>query len=250
MLIKVGCCGFPVSRSKYYKTFNVVEIQQTFYDLPRIEIIKRWREEAGPQFEFTVKAWQILTHPPSSPTWRRMRTRIEPSLRDKYGFLKPTKENFEAWDKFIEVIKPLNARIIVFQTPPSFGYSKEHVANVKEFFSSINRRNYLIAWEPRGTWYEYRNELSKLLNELDLIHIVDPLRRAPARITKLLYFRLHGLGPSEVNYKYKYTDNDLKKLKDIVFEFKDQVREIYVMFNNIYMFNDAIRFKQIIEGSS
>jgi len=35
--ILVGCCGFPVGREKYYKTFKGVEIQQTFYQLPVIE---------------------------------------------------------------------------------------------------------------------------------------------------------------------------------------------------------------------
>ena len=35
MEIKVGCCGFPVSREKYYKNFDVVGIQQTFYQPPQ-----------------------------------------------------------------------------------------------------------------------------------------------------------------------------------------------------------------------
>jgi len=249
MLIKVGCCGFPVSRSRYYKEFNVVEIQQTFYDLPSLDTIKRWREEAGPKFEFTVKAWQVLTHPPTSPTWRRLRTKIDPKIRDRYGLLKPTKENFEAWDKFIEVIKPLNPKIIVFQTPPSFGYSEENASNVREFFSTINRRNYLIAWEPRGSWYNYSTVLQKLLEELDLIHIVDPLKRRLVRLTPILYFRLHGLGPREVNYRYKYSDEDLKNLREIILKYKDKVEEVYVMFNNIYMFNDALRFKMLVGES-
>ena len=30
---KVGCCGFPVVRGRYYETFGVVELQQTFYQL-------------------------------------------------------------------------------------------------------------------------------------------------------------------------------------------------------------------------
>jgi len=31
MAVKVGCCGFPVKRTEYYRRFPLVEIQQTFY---------------------------------------------------------------------------------------------------------------------------------------------------------------------------------------------------------------------------
>jgi len=27
----VGCCGFPISLSRYARMFEVVEVQQTFY---------------------------------------------------------------------------------------------------------------------------------------------------------------------------------------------------------------------------
>ncbi|MET1127893.1 MAG: DUF72 domain-containing protein, partial [Thermoproteota archaeon] len=63
-----GCCGFPLSRKRYFERFNVVEVQQTFYDPPSADTLRRWREEAPKGFVFTVKAWQAVTHPSSSPT--------------------------------------------------------------------------------------------------------------------------------------------------------------------------------------
>jgi uncharacterized protein YecE (DUF72 family) len=75
-MIKVGCCGFPVKRETYYHTFQVAEVQQTFYQPPLLATGKRWREEAPPDFEFTMKAWQLITHEPSSPTYRRLRMKI------------------------------------------------------------------------------------------------------------------------------------------------------------------------------
>lgn len=57
MKIFVGCCGFPVNKKEYFKNFEVVEIQQTFYQPPeKIETIKKWREEAPSNFEYTLKA--------------------------------------------------------------------------------------------------------------------------------------------------------------------------------------------------
>jgi len=32
--IKVGCCGFPKGKKKYFEQFKLVEIQQTFYKPP------------------------------------------------------------------------------------------------------------------------------------------------------------------------------------------------------------------------
>jgi uncharacterized protein YecE (DUF72 family) len=34
--IRVGCCGFPMAHAVYYRHFSVVEVQQTFYQPPRI----------------------------------------------------------------------------------------------------------------------------------------------------------------------------------------------------------------------
>ncbi len=36
-LINVGCCGFAASQKKYFELFDVVEIQQTFYQIPEIK---------------------------------------------------------------------------------------------------------------------------------------------------------------------------------------------------------------------
>jgi len=84
MAVRVGCCGFSMARVEYYRRFPVVEIQQTFYNLPRIATAERWCREAlacrprnGPaDFEFTMKAWQLITHEASSPTYRRLRKAI------------------------------------------------------------------------------------------------------------------------------------------------------------------------------
>jgi uncharacterized protein YecE (DUF72 family) len=93
MQAKVGCCGFPMARAEYYRRFPVVEIQQTFYDLPRIQTAERWRREAlirrsrngRADFEFTMKAWQLITHEPSSPTYRRLRKVIPEEEKGLYG---------------------------------------------------------------------------------------------------------------------------------------------------------------------
>lgn len=243
MIIKIGCCGFPISMKKYFMKFKLVEIQKTFYELPKTETLIKWRENAPEDFEFSVKAWQVLTHPYSSPTWRKMKVKLK--NKENYGFLKPTEENFKAWEKTLEACKVLKAKICVIQTPPSFNYTQENIKNIESFFNSVKRDEVKVAWEPRGSWVNHLSEIKKLCEKLDLIHIVDPLKREPAIIRETQYFRLHGLHPKkEVNYKYQYSIEDLKKLYHKI-KVLSKAKEVYVLFNNLSMNIDAEKLLEI-----
>jgi len=245
-VIKVGTCGWSIKggRKAYFEKFNVIELQDTFYNLPTVKRARKWRNDAPKDFEYCVKVWQVITHPHTSPTWRRLKEN-PPGILENYGFLKPTKENFEAWEKVLEICRVLEAKICVFQTPPSFEYSEENVKNVKEFFSSISTNEVTIAWEPRGTWNDNLDKVKEIVDELGLVHVVDPFKRWPVSEHKIVYFRLHGKGPREVNYRYKYTDDDLKWLRDQILS-RYEGKEVYVMFNNVYMGQDALRFKELL----
>jgi len=240
MEIKVGCCGFPVSRKKYYENFKVVEVQETFYKILNENLLRKWREEAPKDFEFAIKAFQGITHDEKSPTWKRSNIDIS-NLKGKIGFLKNTKEVFEFWEKTLEEAKILKSKIIIIQLPKSFKDTKENIENAYNFFSSIER-NINIGVELRG-WSE--ENIKKLCEEYNLIDVTDPLHRLPVFYNETLYFRLHGkYEGSKIIYKYKYSNEDLLKLKEIIGSIK--VKEVYVMFNNSYMFYDAKRFLDIL----
>ncbi len=225
-MVRIGCCGFPVSMEKYFRTFDTVEVQKTFYKPPLPETARKWREQAPEGFEFTVKAWQVITHPPSSPTYRKAGIEV----RDA-GFFKPTEEVFKAWDVTRQISKILNANFVLFQTPKSFKDTNENIKNMVDFFGSIERE-FTFGFEPRG-WREEKVLL--VCQELDLIHVVDPFI-SKQLYGEICYFRLHGF-----DYKHKYTDDELLKLRELV------NRPGYVMFNNIHMFDDALRFRKLIE---
>ncbi|MEM1919460.1 MAG: DUF72 domain-containing protein [Desulfurococcaceae archaeon] len=245
-IVKIGCCGFPLARSKYYREYSVVELQNTFYELPSLEWCSRIRSEAPDYFEFVVKAWQVLTHPSNSPTWRRMKKKVSGDL-EKYGFLKPTRENLEAFSKVLDVAHILRSRIIVLQTPPSMVFNDEVFNSVREFFkevSGMSSKEVLLAWEPRGEWAVRIDVLSRIIEDFNVIHVTDILKSIPLPNSYgLIYTRLHGLN-GEVNYKYKYTVEDFTKLKSILM--KIDFREAYVMFNNTYMKLDASSFKEFL----
>ncbi|MBI4329798.1 MAG: DUF72 domain-containing protein [Chloroflexi bacterium] len=232
--IKVGCCGFPVSMRKYFDRFRLVEVQQTFYRIPKLETALRWRQQAPPGFEFTLKASQIITHLPVSPTYRKARLRIPPDEWGDYGFFKPTEVVRQAWAETLDFARALEAKAIVFQCPPSFSETPESVANLRQFFAAITDSGFLLAWEPRGDWQE--STIAGLCAELGLVHCVDPMERQPLHGAPL-YFRLHG-GP---RYRRRYTEDELKGLNETMGD-----REAYVLFNNINMFEDALALQRLL----
>jgi uncharacterized protein YecE (DUF72 family) len=237
--IRVGCCGFAGSQKDYFRIFSLIEIQQTFYQLPKLETAAKWREAAPPGFEFTMKAWQLITHEPTSPTYRRLRKKIPSENFGRYGSFRMTEEVLEAWDQTFRFAQNLRATTVVFQCPASFLPCKENIANLDQFFSRVHRGKIHFAWEPRGPWPE--DIVRRLCRSLGLIHCVDPFQSQP-RHGPSQYFRLHGIG----GYGYQYTDNDLKKIK----EWALTEPPSYVLFNNQKMKEDAMRFKNLISGDS
>lgn len=246
--ILVGTCGFSAKGGKknYYKVFKVVEVQDTFYRIVRKETLEKWRKEAPEDFEFTIKAFQGVTHTTSSPTWRRSNIKLDPSSKDNYGNFKPTKEVDDSWKYTLSAAKILRSQFIVVQTPASFKPTEENIENLKKFFQEKPRDNIIVGWEPRGAWYNNQELLSSLLKELKLVHIVDPLKRPVLFHTETYYFRLHGLGRGDVNYRYKYTTEDLERLAEILENLSG--KRAYVMFNNVYMYDNALEFKEMLKN--
>jgi len=236
MPVKIGCCGFPVSKARYFDAFNIVELQQTFYQPPEVSTAMKWHEESPEGFEYTLKAWQLITHEPKSPTYKRLRIKIPPSKEKDYGSFKPTDEVLEAWEKAREIADTLNARIIVFQCPASFKPTIENKGNLKRFFSQISRGNFIFAWEPRGGWDE--KEIETICKELDLVHIVDPFKKR-SFYGRIRYYRLHGIEG------YRYTSDDLHRLTGLI----EKKTDTYFMFNNLSMYEDALRFKGLLKNA-
>ncbi len=235
-MIKVGCCGFPVKRDIYYQSFPVVEIQQTFYHLPLIETGMRWREGAPSEFEFTMKAWQLITHEPSSPTYRRLRIEISEDKKKNYGSFKDTEEVEIAWSKTEEFARALGVNKIIFQSPASFIPSNQNIKNLKRFFKKVRRGSFIFIWEPRGRW-EIK-EVEELCKDLHIYPCFDIFRQFQGK-GDFLYTRLHG----KTGYHYIYLESELKE----IVERGKSFQLAYIMFNNTNMFEDASRLKRLLE---
>ena len=196
----------------------------------------RWKSLAPSGFRFCMKAWQLITHTPSSPTYRRLASPVSRDEQELYGNFRTTEQVRLAWERTLEIADIIDARVIVFQCPKSFLPTAENIRNFNEFFHNIDRGRRLLAWEPRGD--DWRPELVReLCAENDLVHCVDPFERAPV-YGDSIYWRLHG----RAGYRYRYTDEDLTELEAKLQAFKSMPGAHYIMFNNIYSREDAQRF--------
>ncbi|WP_245693469.1 DUF72 domain-containing protein [Deferrisoma camini] len=225
-----------MARARYWERFRAVEVQQTFYRPPRIATLERWRAEAPAEAVFALKAWQVVTHPATSPTYRRLARPVAPDRRDRYGFFQPTEEVAGGWNVTREAALALGAVAVLFQCPASFRPTPENVENLRRFFRGIGPQPFLLAWEPRGPWP--RELVGELCQDLGLVHAVDPFGADPTTPDPV-YLRLHGRG----GYRYRYSDGELRELATRL-----RGRTGFVFFNNDHMWEDARRFLQASAG--
>jgi uncharacterized protein YecE (DUF72 family) len=235
--VKIGTCGFRTNKTEYAELLSAVEVQQTFYQPTQISTLQRWREAVPPEFEFTVKAWQLITHEGKSPTYKRLKKILTDAEREEAGRFQPTAIVKEAWETTLACAKVLQAKTILFQCPASFKPFEENIANLEQFFSGIERGNFNFVWEPRGGWDE--NIIKRICEKHDLWHVVDPFAAKTVTPEKC-YYRLHGRG----GWRYEYEADELEDLTAIL----PKNKPAYVFFNNIRMTEDAIKFQEMFKN--
>jgi len=243
MEIHVGTCGWSYLNAKKYlgnnwkqefksklqayaSLFQLVEINSTFYRAPRLSTVKKWRDEAdeiNPDFEFTVKCSRTITHD------------------DRFS----SEASVSAFNLMKQIAKILRAKILLFQTPASFKPTESNIRNAKKFFRNIDKEDFILVWEVR--WEnEWKKEIVKnMFSELGLNQCVDPLRQDCFCAEELIYYRLHGFG--ERMYNYQFSMDELRKLVEIT---KSKKKDVYVLFNNVFCFEDAMKFASLWGSSS
>jgi len=239
MPIKLGMCGFTIGAASYYEKFRVVEVQQTFYDPPSAMTLERWRIQAPPGFEFTMKAWQVITHFASSNTYRRLKRPFGQKQRDEAGGFRVNETTLAAWQTTLGCARILRATAVLFQCPASFRPTDDNVAAMQGWFGEIERpAGVRLLWEPRGAWPD--ELVRSLCTELGLIHTVDPFIRPSLTPSPVLYWRLHG----NRSHYASYSDAELAQIRDWLPADPDV--DAYVMFNNVPRAGDIERFRRLV----
>jgi uncharacterized protein YecE (DUF72 family) len=233
---RLGLCGFTMAFEDYVREFPLVEVQQTFYEPPRDATMRRWRAEAPAAFEFTLKAWQLITHDPTSPTYRRLRRPLTEGERRDAGSFRLTPMVLAAWRRTLECVAILRATAVLLQCPRTFRPSEENLERMRTFFTTVERpAGVRMLWEPRGDWPP--GVVGELCRELDLVHVVDPFVAA-TQTPEQAYFRLHGT----TGARHVYSDAELDALVALL-PTGPVTAPPYVLFNNLPRVGDARRFR-------
>ena len=236
---RVGTCGFRMNKYEYSDVLKTVEIQHTFYQPPQVKTLEKWRSEMAEDFEFTLKAWQLITHESTSPTYKRLKKNLTEKEAEGSGFFKPTDIVQEGLETTLACARALKARTILFQCPAKFTQTANNIKNLRRFFKKADRGEMNFAWEPRGPWED--KVVKQICDDLGLWHCVDPFVRRTVTPERC-YYRLHGIG----GWRYRYEDVELDELVGLLPE--DALS--YVFFNNNVMTEDAIRFERLINSHS
>lgn len=228
--------------AEYPRHFSLLEVQQSFYEPPSERVARRWRESMPDDFEFTVKAWQLITHEAASPTYRRLKRALSAEERAQCGRFRDTEIVREAFARTLAVVQTLRASTVLFQSPASFRPEPENVENLRRFVARVARPlcppSVRLAWEPRGqAWTERADLAVALCTELELIYVVDPFVDA-VHLTPAgpAYLRLHGISGA----RHVYSDAELQRLAAMA------PAGAYVLFNNLPRVSDAQRFRALL----
>lgn len=212
--------------SFYSRHFNSVEINSTFYRLPKEETLKTWKKSVPSDFAFVLKAPKTITH------------------------LKRLKEADEEVEKFIILANMLeeNLSCILWQFPPSFVPQPDLL---KDFFERLVglRSDVRHAVEFRNS-KSFDEEILKVLKELNICLVCAHSGRYPClleRTANFSYFRFHGPG-SLYNSRYSEDELDMwaKKILDSL-----KYGDVYVFFNNDFSgfaVENASYLKRKLEG--
>jgi uncharacterized protein YecE (DUF72 family) len=217
-MITVGCAGFPVPATRYFKEFSFVEVQETHLSLPGRGTIRRWRREAPAGFRFAL---------------------LGPRNVGQEGF-RVGKVTETALQSIEGVADSLQARTAVFVAPTEFGATRTNKSVLKEFLTEVRKRFDSVVFEPCEGWD--LDECDALAEQVEALVARDPLVQGLSK-RSVAYYRLHG----PAGHKSRYEDPAIERLSELAAE-SDHETATYV-FTNVDMFADAKRFKKALKGS-
>lgn len=207
--------------SWYAERFDTVELNNTFYHLPSQKALERWRSSTPDNFCFAVKGSRYITH------------------------MKKLKDPEQALDRFFEMADLLGSKLgpILFQLPPFWQPDLERFSH---FLSALPPRH-RYAFELRNAAWE-TPEVADLLRRHRAGYCIFHLAGAQSRMeitADFTYIRLHGPGGK---YQGSYTDEQLWSWAHRIRQWRTELKDIYVYFDNDdsgYAARNALRLKEM-----
>lgn len=262
-------------RLRYYASqFPMVEVNATFYAIPRRSTVDGWAERTPDDFRFHVKANQVISGHAADPARLPEPLRELPYEADGRGRIrKPSRELRDAViDAFVEVIAPLGTKMgsVLLQLPPHVASGPDQRAEIGRIIERLSPLRTAVefrhtSWAASGD----REAAVEMLGERDAAWVcvdaprVDVASAMPpiVEVTSpgLAYLRLHGRnavtwqGSHTVaeRFDWQYSDEELGEWVDPVMDMAGAASEVAVVFNNNhgdFALRSAMRFGELLDG--
>jgi uncharacterized protein YecE (DUF72 family) len=229
--ISVGVGGwayFPIKGGNRLalcaKIYDYVEVNSSFYKLPKESLARKWRAMVPEDFQFSFRANRKLTHE---------------------NHLAPNEDTFREYERNLTICRALKAFVLHFQFPPSFEVTDSIVQGWRGFFGSVKKEKGLhFAMEVRNPNGDKRG-IRLLQEDYDIIPTSDPSlgEIGQSKDSRILYARIFGPGE---HTKWSFSTQELEELKQKVS--RTPATRRYLTFHNISMYEDGARMKNILSS--
>ena len=240
--IRIGCSGWNYKhwRERFYpkglaarkwfafyaETFDTVEINNSFYMLPKAETFDKWREQAPPGFRYAVKANRFLTQAKKLKDCEEPLERMMPLFR-----------------RLGETLGP-----ILYQLPPRLKLNLERL----ESFLQLVPKDVTNVFEFRDkSWYVPETmELLERYGASFCAHDMPGSASERWAVGPIAYVRFHG---GEGKYWGRYSDEGLLSWTDWMVAQRRAGREVWAYFNNdidAHAIHDAQTLKAMVRQAT
>lgn len=217
----MGCSGwiYPHWRGRFYpeklavkrwfafyaEHFDTVEINNSFYRLPKPETFDGWAVQAPPGFRYAVKANRFLTQAKKLKDCEEPMARMMPAIRHLGETLGP----------------------VLYQLPPRFRINLERL----EAFLELVPKDVANVFEFRdNSWYDDRVfALLERHGASFCAHDMPGLQSPDLAVGPVAYVRFHG---GEGKYWGRYSDERLLRWTDWMVAQARGGRTVWAYFNN------------------
>ncbi len=221
----------PTERLRVYaQWFDRVEVNSSYYAIPRRDAVTNWVAQTPRRFQFDLKLHRVISQNPAAAAQgeilRRWIDAVQPLLdAKKLGaflltlspFFTPARHQLEELDALADKVKPVPLAVELRNRDWVEG---EALASTLEYF-----RTRALAWVA-----------------LDLPRLKSPAVLPPIdefTNPRLAYVRLHGRNPlylkvkgAAERHRYEYNAEELEEIAGRVRRLADRARHVHVSVNN------------------
>jgi uncharacterized protein YecE (DUF72 family) len=216
-MITVGCAGFAVPATRYFKEFRFVEIQETGVGVPGPGSLKRWKREAPEGFRFSLLAPKVIGE--EQFVWN---DRVRDAVRGLES-----------------VQRELTATQVVVTSPSDLPSTKTQRTHVIECLRAAFPEGSRVVWEAPASWSV--DDTGIVARESGVLAARDLLAHG-ADDGPVGYFRMNG--PS--GFKSRYEEQAIERMAAVLASKSNE--DTVVIFANIDMHADSMRLRRALEA--